>query len=288
MAILQTNDIFKTELSEGQHRLSPEEIHKVQQVVYGITINIPYMLTGGTALGAVRHGGFIPWDDDVDMVVERKYIERLLDAIEQRYPDRYFVEAPLRTPGYLSSFIQIHRKNTVCREYLEIPEERCGIKIDIFVVENTYDNAFLRRLHGMRVEAGLLLLSCYRMYLWRNEFYKLSRGNKKAATMIHLKSFIGRLIAPTGKFWYAHVQRLMQMCSNDQSEYIVVPSGRKHFFGELKLRSDFLCAQKRKFEDHEFLFPKNIDWYLSYMYGNYMEIPPEDKREYHVVYQLKI
>ena len=87
--------------------------------------------------------------------------------------------------------------------------------------------------------------------------------------MIHLKSFIGRLIAPTGKFWYAHVQRLMQMCSNDQSEYIVVPSGRKHFFGELKLRSDFLCAQKRKFEDHEFLFPKNIDWYLSYMYGNY-------------------
>ena len=59
-------------------------------------------------------------------------------------------------------------------------------------------------------------------------------------------------------------------------------------FGELKLRSDFLCAQKRKFEDREFLFPKNIDWYLSYMYGNYMEIPPEDKREYHVVYQLKI
>ena len=50
----------------------------------------------------------------------------------------------------------------------------------------------------------------------------------------------------------------------------------------------FLCAQKRKFEDREFLFPKNIDWYLSYMYGNYMEIPPEDKREYHVVYQLKI
>ena len=131
MAILQTNDIFKTELSEGQHRLSPEEIHKVQQVVYGITIditelcselNIPYMLTGGTALGAVRHGGFIPWDDDVDMGVERKYIERLLDAIEQRMPDRYFVEAPLRTPGPLSSKIQNHRKNTKYRKNKEKPD----------------------------------------------------------------------------------------------------------------------------------------------------------------------
>ena len=113
MAILQTNDIFKTELSEGQHRLSPEEIHKVQQVVYGITIditelcselNIPYMLTGGTALGAVRHGGFIPWDDDVDMVVERKYIERLLDAIEQRYPEPVFCRGTASDTGVSEFF----------------------------------------------------------------------------------------------------------------------------------------------------------------------------------------
>lgn len=69
MAILQTNDIFKTELSEGQHRLSPEEIHKVQQVVYGITIditelcselNIPYMLTGEPLLEPSGMGDLFP------------------------------------------------------------------------------------------------------------------------------------------------------------------------------------------------------------------------------------
>ena len=100
MAILQTNDIFKTELSEGQHRLSPEEIHKVQQVVYGITIditelcselNIPYMLTGGTALGAVRHGGFIPWDDDIDVAMPRKDFECLLKLVEEELGDKYYV-----------------------------------------------------------------------------------------------------------------------------------------------------------------------------------------------------
>ena len=108
-----------------------------------------------------------------------KYIERLLDAIEQRYPDRYFCRGTASDTGVSEFFYSDSPENTVCREYLEIPEERCGIKIDIFVVENTYDNAFLRRLHGMRVEAGLLLLSCYRMYLWRNEFYKLSWAIKR-------------------------------------------------------------------------------------------------------------
>ena len=70
MAILQTNDIFKTELSEGQHRLSPEEIHKVQQVVYGITIditelcselNIPYMLTRSDAYRGNRSWSRPAW-----------------------------------------------------------------------------------------------------------------------------------------------------------------------------------------------------------------------------------
>ena len=138
MAVLQTNEIFKTELTKQQHRLTPEEIRSIQQILYGITVDvvticeelsIPYMLTGGSALGAVRHKGFIPWDDDIDMVVARKYIDRLLDEIQTRYPDKYYVEAPLRTPGYLSSFIQIHKKGTILKEYLSKSDEESGIKI---------------------------------------------------------------------------------------------------------------------------------------------------------------
>ena len=297
MAVLQTNEIFKTELAEGQHRLSDEEIHQVQRVVYEITIDItnlcdkydiPYMLTGGTALGAVRHGGFIPWDDDIDMVVARKYIDELLDLIEQEYSDKYYVDAPLRTEGYLTSFIQIHKKGTICQEYLEIPEERCGIKIDIFVAENTYNNKFLRTMHGIQVELGLFILSCYRMHLWKREFYALAKGNRKASLMIHMKSAIGMLFVPAGKFWYKTVQNSMKKCKDNDSEYVVVPSGRKHFFGELKTRKQFLATETRTFEDRKFSFPKNIDWYLSYMYGDYMKIPPVENQEHHVVYKLKV
>ena len=163
MAGLETNEILKERLSrkEGIHQLSQEEIEKIKKIVLEITVdvvalceemNIPYMLGGGSALGAIRHQGFIPWDDDMDLNIPRAEIDRLLDAIEDRYPEKYEVEAPLRTPGYLSSFIQIHRKGTVFQEYLVQKKEHCGIKLDIFVIENTYDHPLLRALHGLRTE----------------------------------------------------------------------------------------------------------------------------------------
>ena len=85
---LETTDLFRQDLSraKGLHQMTDEEVKKVQQVVYSITKDIaaiceengiPYMLGGGSALGAVRHGGFIPWDDDLDVNVYRKDIDRI-------------------------------------------------------------------------------------------------------------------------------------------------------------------------------------------------------------------
>ena len=93
MAGLETNEILKERLSrkEGIHQLSQEEIEKIKKIVLEITVdvvalceemNIPYMLGGGSALGAIRHQGFIPWDDDMDLNIPRAEIDRLLDAIE--------------------------------------------------------------------------------------------------------------------------------------------------------------------------------------------------------------
>jgi lipopolysaccharide cholinephosphotransferase len=77
-------------------------------------------------------------------------------------------------------------------------------------------------------------------------------------------------------------------CKDNTSRYVAVPSGRKHFFGELKERRQLMETAPLFFVTREFQFPKNIEWYLTYMYGNYMELPPESAREYHVVYRLKL
>ena len=151
MAVLQTNELLKENLSRktGLHRLTDEETEAIKNVVLEAALDvialcdengIPYMLGGGSALGAVRHGGFIPWDDDIDLNIPRKYITQLIHAIENRYPDKYYIEAPLYTEGYLSSFIQVHRKNTVFQEYMHQNKKNCGIKLDIFIIENTYNN----------------------------------------------------------------------------------------------------------------------------------------------------
>ncbi len=298
MAGLQTNEILKERLSRksGMHMLTQEETERIKKIVLETTLDIvslcteleiPYMLGGGSALGAVRHQGFIPWDDDIDLNIPRAHIERLLDAVENRYPDKYYVEAPLRTPGYLSSFIQIHRRETVFQEYLAQKKENCGIKIDIFVIENTYNNAFLRKWHGLRTEAGLFFLSCYRMYAWRDEFKRLAKGDAKASFVMAVKRIIGVLFAPMPDFLYRRVQNCMKSCKKEDSRYITIPSGRKHFFGELYERKAFMQTKQMPFEGHLLAVTKDYDHYLKNLYGDYMVIPPEEKREHHVIYDLK-
>lgn len=299
MAVLQTNELLKENLSRksGLHRLTVEETEKIKKVVFEAALDviqiceekdIPYMLGGGSALGAVRHKGFIPWDDDIDLNIPRKDIPQLIEAIENRYPDKYYIEAPLYTEGYLSSFIQVHRRNTVFQEYMHQDKKNCGIKLDIFIIENTYNNALHRMWHGACVQAGLFFLSCYRMYAWRDEFKKLAEGNRKAGCVMAVKRCIGRLFAFNPKGLYRSVQRKMAQCRDDASEYITIPSGRNHFFGELYPRNTFMKLQRMEFEGHMLYVTSDYKNYLTRLYGNYMEIPPEDKREHHVLYDLKL
>jgi lipopolysaccharide cholinephosphotransferase len=297
MAFMQTNELFKRELSRRQHRLTDEELAGVKKVVYEILcdviavctdLGIPYMLGGGSALGAVRHGGFIPWDDDIDLNIERKYIDRLLDEIESRYGETYYIEAPLRTPGYLSSWVMIHKRGTVFREYMVKSELECGIKIDIFVIENTYDSIIRRLWHGIRSEAGLFALSCLRMYLWRKEFFELSRGNKKASAVIAVKAAVGKCVSVHGTHWYEVVQKCLMECRDEHSKYVTIPSGRGHFWGELYLRKDFLQVVEMPFEDLKLSVTADYDSYLRNLYGEYRTLPPEEKREHHVIYEVRV
>lgn len=295
--VFETNSLFKTQLCQKKHQLTDEEIRKIKEIVLEITCDvvnicerehIPYMLGGGSALGAVRHQGFIPWDEDIDLNVPRKYVHQLCQCIRKEYPEKYNIDEPLYTEGYLSSFIQIHKRGTAFQEYLVQNLEECGVKIDIFTIENTYSNWLRRILHGIECELGLFILSCYRMFAWRKEMFDLAQGNRRARFAIFVKGIIGVFFAPAHQWWYRKIQSGFQKCKDEDTDWVVVPSGRKHFFGELYRRERFMKVRKMKFEDYTFCVTEDYDFYLRNLYGDYMSVPPEDKREHHVIYYLKL
>ena len=152
------------------------------------------------------------------------------------------------------------------------------------MIENTYDHPLLRALHGLRTEVGLFFLSCYRMFAWRKEFRALARGDQKASAVMRIKRLLGLPVAVAPKFFYRRVQNIMKSCKNETSQYVVIPSGRKHFFGELYERAPFLKTKNCVFEGHSFAVTEDYEAYLENLYGDYRTLPPEEKREHHVLY----
>ena len=294
-----TDTIAKSELSRNDtlYALSEEDISKMQQVLLSMAKDlaavcekndISYLLGGGSALGARRHKGFIPWDDDMDINVRRQDIDRLMQLIEEEYPEKYRVMGPEMTEGFFSSFYEIQRKDSVFREFAYQKDEECGIKIDIYPMENTYNSVLRRLVHGIGTDAGLLLLSCIRIFWHRKEWLALAKDNSKARFLIKAKAAIGAVFYRSRWKWFSRVQRWIRRCKDDNSNCIVMPTGRRHFFGEIFRRDPYCKTCLKPFEDTEFRVSVVNDRYLRQRYGkDYMVIPAEDKRDRHVLYDLR-
>ena len=112
---------------------------------------IHYSLTGGTLLGAVRHGAFIPWDDDADISMLRKEYVKFQDACKRDLDkERFYFQDIENTPGYRWGYGKVRRKGTVfLRENQEDMPYEQGVFIDIFPRDGIPDGVFLRKFHAM-------------------------------------------------------------------------------------------------------------------------------------------
>lgn len=298
--MLETNELLKTKLSHSSrlHPLTDEELQQVQKSLLEIFLDIkkvcednsiPYTLGGGSVLGSVRHGGFIPWDDDIDVNVERKYLPVLKEKIEEAYGDKYYVQCPVESKEYYSTFWNVQKRGTVFRESLAQAEGYCGLKVDIFPVENTYKNPIARKFHGILSDGCSFILSCIRFANRKQEYMDLAEKNASAQRVIKIKAGIGKVFSISQMWWLKTANRVYNMCRNDHSDYVVVPSGRRHFFGEIYLRREFSVGRKSSFEGADVLIPVESEKYLERLYGtNYMTPPDEAHQEHHMVYELKL
>lgn len=250
---------------------------------------IDYQLGGGSCLGAIRHGGFIPWDDDIDINMPRAHYVRFKDAFLQRFGNKYWVH-DATTSGYGWGAPRIRKKGTVVRGKGDLGLDECGAWIDLCIIENAPDNRLLRYLHGLGSLALGLMVSCSNFARFSDEYLKLVATDSSNRRVFKAKIIIGRLVSFISiDTWTILWDRWNGLCKNNSTEYITIPTGRKHYFGEINRRDTLFPSRRHVFASTHSFVPNDADEYLKTLYGDgYMVPPPEDKRETHVVYELNL
>lgn len=238
--------------------------------------NIRYNIIAGTLLGAVRYGGFIPWDDDADVALLREEYEKFRIACETELDaTRFYFQDHRNTPGYRWGYGKLRRKDTLFlrKNQEHMPYEQ-GIFIDIFPLDAVPDNYVSRSFKNFEC-------FCVRKLLW-SEVGKIEDKNILKRGCYKLFSFIPE------KWIFNYYQGMIQKAGKKETQWVRIltfPTPNKEW-GYRK--AWYEESQDTEFEDSIFQGIKEYDVYLSFKFGKYMELPPEEKRKVHPVSELKV
>ena len=291
MISLSTTNKLKSLTSDSMVTITDEQLRQLQRVLLQIMNDIAqycaqhglrYSLGGGSALGAVRHHGFIPWDDDADVDMPRADYNTFLKGFTKQYKEKYSVFSPELTPQSGLTAARVRLKGTKCGLIDDYNNEDCGIYVDVVPVENAYDNSFRRWWHGMRCMVVGLLFSCRRFYRDCEFYLNFGREDAEFIKAAKIKIAIGRIASCKSMEWWSRtLVKTYSQCKNEQSEYVVVPAGRGHYCKEIYRRDGVVETRKELFEGTMFDVPKDAEGYLTHHYGEWKRIPDSQHRERH-------
>ena len=275
----EANDILT---NENLRKLSVAEVKEIQLEIlsffheYCIRYGLRYYLSAGTLIGAVRHKGYIPWDDDIDVVMLREDYDRLLSQFNQTNTRYQIISNDLDyTCKY--GYAKLVNSGTV---FIEDPkydlDKRIGINIDIFPLENL----------GNDYQQAIKTVKKAEKYTWIIDKKNCVLKHKTPLKTITLKLIKTVMKIFSYKWCFDGVRRIMNTRKNDNASIYV---GQITLFAkgenEILKREWFSKQVDMEFEGRRFFAPIGYDEYLKRLFGDYMKLPPKEQQVTHHVFQ---